>query len=77
MIVTGLVVLALASIQSNQHNNTRALCSFKNDLQRRVDQGNALLKTHPEGIAGIPAATIQASIQNQQASLISLDSLMC
>lgn len=65
------------SVQRDQEANTRALCSFKGDLQRRVDQGAEILRTHPNGILGIPAATIRVSLVNQQASLKSLSPLVC
>ena len=65
VVVTGLVVLALANQQSttaqvsrNQRSTTNALCSLKNDLQKRVDTSLAFLQAHPHGIPGISAATI-------------------
>lgn len=82
--VTALVLLALSNVRDttrqvarNQQNNTRTLCSFRDDLQTRVTSGNAFLKTHPKGIAGIPAATIRVSIQNEQRTLNALRPLVC
>lgn len=54
-----------------------ALCVFKADLARRAVAGRAFLNEHPEGIAGIPAATLRTSIANQQSTLDALSDLDC
>lgn len=55
------------------HKLQDSVCNFNNDLQRRVTAGRQFLKEHPKGIAGIPAATLQQSIDNQQQTLDALD----
>lgn len=50
----------------------RALCVLKTDLARRIKDGHAFLLEHPDGIPGISAKTIQASIANQEATLSAL-----
>jgi hypothetical protein len=75
--LTVILLLALSTINSNQNANTAALCSFKNDLQKRADSGTKFLRTHPNGFPGISAATIRVGIQNQQATLRALSPLDC
>ena len=55
----------------------RALCILRSDLQTRVDTSIAFLKEHPDGIPGIPAATLQQSIDNQQRTILALQLLEC
>lgn len=63
-------------------NTRRVLCSFKADLQSRVDQANKILEEHPEdpvkvyGLV-IPRATLIQQTANQQRSLDALDGLRC
>lgn len=75
----GLLHLAQVStrVDANQRANTKALCAFRADLQSRVQSGVAFLRTHHHGIAGIPAATLQASIVNEQRTIATLASLIC
>ena len=84
VIITGLVVVALANISStthqvrdNQRSTTRALCAFQSDLRRRYDSGVQYLYEHPHGILGIPAATIRVSLQNEASTLKALRPLVC
>lgn len=54
-----------------------ALCALKADLGVRIDAGHAFLNDNPNGIPGIPAKTIEASIRNQEATLDALRVLTC
>lgn len=54
-----------------------ALCVFKQDLQRRASSSAEFLRTHPNGIAGIPAKVLQQSLANQVSTIRSLDRLRC
>jgi hypothetical protein len=55
----------------------RALCTFRLDLQQRIDSSRAFLKTHPGGIPGISAAQIKSSINSQQRTVNALANLNC
>lgn len=56
----------------------RALCVFKDDLARRSRATQDYLNTHPGDVLfGIPRATIEQSLTNQQATLESLAVLDC
>lgn len=61
-----------ARIAHNQQANTRALCAFRSDLEKRIDAGTQFLQDHPEGIPGVPADAIRVSILNEQSTLNSL-----
>lgn len=55
----------------------RATCTFRADLIRRVRESNEFLATHPNGFAGIPAKTLEASIVNEESTIKSLEQLAC
>lgn len=54
-----------------------ALCVFKHDLVTRAGQTQQFLDEHPAGFAGIPRTTLQTSLNNQRATIKSLNSLHC
>ena len=66
-------IAAKRTADSNKH----ALCTFVDDLQRRVNQTREFLADHPEGFAGIPAATLVNQAENQQRTIDALDNLNC
>lgn len=66
-----------ARIDDLAKSTNDALCTFKNDLQRRADGAREFLRTHPDGFAGLTRTDLQRSIDNQQATLRSLTSLNC
>lgn len=82
MLLVGLVIL-LVQVDTNRRLSREgrqahgALCVFKADLARRAAGGRDFLAAHPNGIPGIPAGVIRASVINQQATLDSLKSLTC
>lgn len=49
-----------------------ALCTFREDLQRRHDNAVDFLEDNPGGFGGITASTLQTSIDNQKATLDAL-----
>ncbi len=53
------------------------LCALKADLVRRIGASEMFLHDHPNGIPGISAVTIAASIANQQATLKALKPIIC
>jgi hypothetical protein len=73
LIVIG--VSAFVFIESNANRN--ALCALRSDLHSRVATSEAFLKTSPNGVAGIPAATIEATIEGQKKTIKALGSLSC
>lgn len=54
-----------------------ALCTFRGELVVTNQQSRDFLRTHPHGIAGITAASIQVGIDNRQRTIDSLSSLNC
>lgn len=55
----------------------QALCTFRRDLERRVETTSVFLKDNPKGVAGIPVSTLVVNLKNQEATLKSLDGLHC
>jgi hypothetical protein len=84
LIVTGLVVWALA-VQGQQADHaaqessrtTGALCALRHDLEDRVAQTDTFLHSHPNGFAGIPAATLRNGEQGQLRTIQALSNLTC
>lgn len=56
-----------------------ALCTFREDLQNRHDQGVQFIKDNPvaEPIPGLTRATLITNLRNQQKTLDSLSGLEC
>lgn len=77
------VVLLVTFILIGQHQigelrqAKAAVCTFKQDLARRVQLGERYLRDHPEGIAGIPVSTLRLSVSNQRKTVQSLSRLEC
>src|SRR6266576_2955938 len=84
----GLVVLLFAFTLSSlrsvtdrvdryQRTNTKSLCALRSDLQRRVRSGERFLIAHPQGLPGVPAATIQQGLDNERRTVQALSPLTC
>lgn len=55
-----------------------ALCTFRQDLQDRVDSSKEFLATHPHGIPGLATGKqIQDDINNRERTIQSLAGLSC
>jgi hypothetical protein len=84
VVITGLVVLALANqqattheVRANQRNNTQALCAYRDDIERRYDTSVKFLLAHPKGFAGISVGTLRVAVLNEASTLKALNSLTC
>lgn len=62
---------------SQSNTNTKALCGIKQDAQAQVAEGRNFVKLHPNGIAGISAAQIQQSINDNIAKVNALNIVDC
>lgn len=54
-----------------------ALCTFRDDLVRRVEQSTEFLADNPNGFKGISPEIIRQSIENQQSTIDALGDLDC
>jgi uncharacterized protein involved in exopolysaccharide biosynthesis len=55
-----------------------ALCTFRGDLQTRVDASKEFLKSHPHGLPGLATANqLQDDINNRSRAIASLRGLSC
>jgi hypothetical protein len=84
--VVGYLILTLAiafslyrvsGLASQGEEAHQGLCVLRADLENRVQTSRDFLKEHPEGIPGIPVATIRQSIDNQQKTIDALEVLDC
>jgi cell division protein FtsX len=74
----GLFAITLASRVADQTDRTNAaLCTFRADIETRAIQTEEFLREHPEGVAGIPAATLRQSLKGQRSTVAALGSLNC
>lgn len=73
----GLSLHASAELRGVANRTNEALCTFRADLVRRVENAKAFLKEHPGGFGGITAYDLQRSIDNQQATINALRTLEC
>lgn len=64
-------------IEDVAYNNRNAMCQFRFDLERRYENSIEFLKDNPEGIPGLPVATLRRSLEGQKATLDALSSLQC
>ena len=71
------IVKAETSSSDRSSSTRHALCALRADVQSRVDQGDALLASHPNGFAGISPATLTSSIGNSKRTVQALSSLSC
>lgn len=81
IVMTVLLYLILAGfgyvswILSNR--NTDALCSLRQDVERRIETSQQFLIDNPRGIPGIEPRVIRQQIQNNQRTVRALNSLNC
>ena len=54
-----------------------AVCTLRTDVGERIAASEQFLREHPEGIAGIPVATLRSSIEAQKRTYASLASAHC
>lgn len=78
MAIAAVIALAVYVFLQLQHTNT-SLCSFRGDLEQRVDQTQKFLDDHPgpEPFPGITRATLQTGLTNQRRTIESLSDLNC
>ena len=55
----------------------KSLCALRADFKKRVATSEDFLKDHPEGFAGIPAATIRSTVDGQKRTIRALGGLRC
>jgi len=48
------------------------VCRLRDDIETRIENSEAFLKQHPQGIPGLPAKTIQNSITGQKRTIRAL-----
>lgn len=65
------------SLKRLASDSSRALCALRGDLEDRVRQTDKFLRKHPEGFAGIPAATLRTNANGQRRTIHALSNLKC
>lgn len=71
-----LAVLVMKTTAESSMNG-RALCALRHDVEERVRQGTAFLRSHPQGLPGFPAGAIRVSISNSARTVRVLSGLQC
>lgn len=76
-----LIITSITAINANESatENHNAICTFREDLQARVDQSRRIIQTNPELIQefGLTVKQVRVQIQQQQASVDSLAGIDC
>jgi hypothetical protein len=78
-IVAGYIVSSgqRSDLRATALSANSALCTLRSDLELRIEDARIFLDEHPDGIPGIPAATLVQSIANQKRTIDALSSLQC
>lgn len=58
-------------------NTHKTLCTFTNDLEKRIQNTEEFLDEHPNGIPGIPKSAFVVGLNNQKETLEALSDLKC
>lgn len=74
MFLSALLFTRLADTTTRTND---ALCTFRADVQQRVDNTEGFLIEHPQGIPGVPAATLRQSLVGQRRTVTALSGLPC
>lgn len=76
LLYVGFGLLLWWTWQSSQ-SNSAALCALKIDSQNRLSQGQAFLKTHPDGALGFTKSQLQQDINNSITTRNALNTVNC
>jgi hypothetical protein len=78
VMVMAVAMLAIGGFAWKTANGTGdALCSLRQDLERRVAASERFLVDHPSGVAGITPREIKDGIRNQKRTIKALSDLDC
>jgi hypothetical protein len=77
LLLSGILLWSVWSNGQQTDRTTGALCALRHDLENRVAQTDKFLHDHPEGFAGIPAATLRVNEQGQLRTIEALAGLKC
>jgi hypothetical protein len=75
VLVGGAYLLSTKSAEGAEVHE--AICALSADLESRTERSRDFLRDHPNGIPGIPAATIRESVTNQERSIAALSVVSC
>lgn len=54
-----------------------AVCTLRDDLQKRISASESYLATHPGDVLGIPREQVMQSLENQKSTLKALETAGC
>jgi len=77
VVVVGASIAGWLIVSDQATETNQALCSLRADLQTRVETSQGFLRDNPDGVVGIPAATLQQSIDGQKRTIQALSTLNC
>jgi uncharacterized ion transporter superfamily protein YfcC len=67
----------LARVQTQSERNVAAFCALRHDVERRIEDSQAFLDEHPNGIPGIPPEQIRDSLRAQRETVRALSIVVC
>lgn len=77
LVLVAAMLFGIYRVETIANRTNASLCSFKADLERRVEATREFLLRNPEGIPGISRAEFERSLASQESTIASLGSLHC
>lgn len=62
---------------SVSRNNQKALCTYRADVEARIQQGELFLIEHPRGVQGISPEAIKQGLDNQRRVAAAFQDVNC
>ncbi len=77
-VVLYLVIACLGLwVWSQSNRNTNALCDLRHNIEERNGTAEEFLRTHPKGIPGVSAESLEINIRTSRQTLKALSDLDC
>lgn len=73
LMVAGGIIYTYVTVATNKE----ALCSVRQDFERRVETSQQFLIDHPKGTPGIPTSILRRSIDDQKRTIEALQIISC
>lgn len=72
-----LSALLFTRLADTTDQTNRSLCTFRDDVRQRAANTASFLADHPQGIPGVPVATLRSALEGQRRTVKALSGLDC
>lgn len=66
-----------AELRRDELSTTSGLCALRGDLKHRIASSEEVLASHPNGLLGVSAASIAATVAGQRRTVKALSVVRC